>query len=456
MPCRRACRLLSLSPIADDPRVRSMGDALSAAGWDVVGIGLPGGRATPPAWPVLTPPLPENIRHSEDVTGIAERIGGKAASILLAPAEGLLKLSNSPYATLLGAVRTRMSTADRPLSEAYHSLARRSKEAQLTDDEKMRARYWRLSSLLQGMEAIASQLDGPALWIANDWWMLPIADAGQSKAGGVVVYDSHELATEEFAEVPHWQKFQRPIVSAIEASLIKKAKIVTSVSPGISRHLRDTYALDMPVMTLRNTPRYQETAFRPAGEKIRVLYHGLVRPGRGLEATIRSVPRWRSEFTLVVRGPSEQGYIETLSSLAREVGADTRITFEPPVAVTELVKAASTSDIGIMALPDLSLQTRYALPNKLFEYLMAGLAIAVTDLPEMAALVRETGAGATIAASDPDAIAATINSFTRDQLDGMKRAALKASQLHCWEKQSAPVIAAYGAAMDEYNHAVRN
>lgn len=431
-----------------------MGDALAAAGWDVIGIGLPGAISPPPAWPILTPASLEKPaqQQARSALATAERVGARAASALLAPAEWLLQISGSPYAASLRDIRQRATTADRPIASLARSLDRRSQrleqERRVSDDDRLRARFWALSIHLSAMKEIAESLNDPALWIANDWWMLPIADAGQRRSGGVIVYDSHELATEEYAERPEWRRFQRPIVAAVESGLIGKAEVVTSVSPGITQHLQDIYAISKPAMTLRNAPVYQETVYRPAGEEIRVLYHGLVRTGRGLEATIESVSQWRPEFSLTIRGPAEAGYRETLEALARAAGVSTRVTFAPPEPMTQLVQAARAFDIGIMALPDNSLHNRHALPNKLFEYLMAGLAIAVTDLPEMGALARETKAGVTIASAGPDAIAAAINSITPAALEGMRIAALDAARLYNWGAESAPVLAAYASAMD--------
>lgn len=447
---RRKCRLLALSPIADDPRVRRMGDALSDDGWDVTGIGLPGAVSAPPSWPILTHPP---IAEPQGRAGLAERASAVVAAAVLAPAEGLFRIAGSPYAAALGDFRRVAVNAERPLATLGRVIARRSAAMSqardlLTTAEKLRAKYWLLSPYLEGMQEIVQGLEGPALWVANDWWMLPIADAGRQRSGGVIAYDSHELATEEYAERPEWRRFQRPIVAAVESALIGNARVVTTVSPSITQHLRSLYDLDVPAMTLRNAPSYEEMAFRPAGQTIRVLYHGLVRPGRGLDLAIESLPFWRKEFTLTIRGPVEGDYDKHLKERAKALNVKHRVTFMPPEAMTDLVRTASAFDIGLMALPDISLHARYALPNKLFEYLMAGLAIVVTDLPEMGSLVRSTGAGVAAARAEPAAIAEAMNSITAETLNAMKRAALEAAKRLNWQTEAAPVLAAYTEALD--------
>ena len=46
--------ILSLSRVADDPRVRRHGDAFHRAGWNIVAVGFPGARSAAPEWPIVT------------------------------------------------------------------------------------------------------------------------------------------------------------------------------------------------------------------------------------------------------------------------------------------------------------------------------------------------------------------------------------------------------------------
>ena len=53
---------------------------------------------------------------------------------------------------------------------------------------------------------------------------------------------------------------------------------------------------------------------------------------------------------------------------------ETRVRLAPPVPMTSLVQEAAGFDIGLFALPRSSRHNELALPNKFFEYIMAGLA----------------------------------------------------------------------------------
>lgn len=94
-----------------------------------------------------------------------------------------------------------------------------------------------------------------------------------------------------------------------------------------------------------------------------------------------------------------------------------------------------------------SRHNEFALPNKFFEYVRAGLALCVSDLPEMARLVRQYAIGATISATRPRAIAEAINGLSRAGIDDYKNHSLTASRELYWERESAGLVATYDAAV---------
>ena len=107
-------------------------------------------------------------------------------------------------------------------------------------------------------------------------------------------------------------------------------------------------------------------------------------------------------------------------------------------------------DIGLFALPGHSLHNMFALPNKFFEYIMAGLALCISDLPEMTNLLRAYNLGTIIARVDPDAIATAINSVDPKTIDVFKRNSIKAALELNWENESQKMMRAYES---EFKHA---
>ena len=261
----------------------------------------------------------------------------------------------------------------------------------------------------------------PDLVIANDWRALPLASAAKRVCGARIIYDSHEFAPEEFADSWRWRLLARQHVMRIEGRYIREPDATITVSGGIADALAARYSLSRPTV-ISNAPVWQATSFRPTMSPITVLYHGAVVPRRGLETLIESVALWPEKFRLVIRGPAQGGFDRHLRGLARPFGK--RIALEPPVPPDQLISIAAQADIGIFLLSNSTTHARFAMPNKIFEYMQAGLMVISSDLPEIRSVLEKTGCGALVAGDTPDAIASCIAGLDPARIDACKQAAL--------------------------------
>ncbi|MCB8819094.1 glycosyltransferase [Microvirga rosea] len=277
---------------------------------------------------------------------------------------------------------------------------------------------------------------------ANDWTTLPLAVDAKARLGARIVYDSHEMAIAEYEHSLKWRLAALSHVRTIEGRGIRAADAVITVSPGIADALTEAYpGLARPAV-IRNVPDAERAPFRPVGARIEVLFHGLLRSNRGLEAIIDSLPAWRDEFHLTLRGPAAPAYLAALASRAETRGVAHRIRFQPPVTPANVVSRASEADIGLCILPDSSRHNRFALPNKLFEYLAAGLAVVTSPLPDMAEIVRRYGCGS-LARDEAAAVTEAINGLDRPTLDHMKKQALVAAADLSWNRERETLVGLY-------------
>ena len=139
-----------------------------------------------------------------------------------------------------------------------------------------------------------------------------------------------------------------------------------------------------------------------------MLYQGGTGPTRLIEPIIEALTL-ATEATLVIRGPGIEVYRKDYERLASALKLDGRVICLPSVPSEEVITAAVGANAGIWTLPDLCKNFRYALPNKLFEYLAAGLPILVADYPEARRLVEHYQVGLTFDPYSPASIAAQIN-----------------------------------------------
>lgn len=144
-----------------------------------------------------------------------------------------------------------------------------------------------------------------------------------------------------------------------------------------------------------------------------------------------------------MRGVGAPGYISKLRQLTSEVRCTDRIDFVPPVPQSELVTHANDADVGIFTNVPQSVQTNYTLPNKLFEYVMAGLCIVVSPAEEMAALVKKHKLGCVLTDTTPYTIAQAVNALTPEIIEMHKHNALAAARELNWENEQRVLLELY-------------
>jgi hypothetical protein len=183
-----------------------------------------------------------------------------------------------------------------------------------------------------------------------------------------------------------------------------------------------------------NAPDYHpELAPRAvnANGPIRLVHHGAAVPARRLETMVQLgralSPRFELTFLLM---ESDKKYAAKLRRMA--VG-NPRIQFRAPVPMPELPARLNEFDLGVYILEPTSFNNRHALPNKLFEFLQARLGIGIGPSPEMARVVRETGAGVVAPDFRPESLATELEQLTADDVMRCKQAAHAAARAYSAE-----------------------
>lgn len=278
---------------------------------------------------------------------------------------------------------------------------------------------------------------GPRLIIANDWPALVVAAAFKARSGCLIHYDAHEFATQEFDESLWWRMVYKPMVTELERAAIVSADSVSTVGPGLAEAIRKLYGLAQSPLAIRSTPKRVDVRQDPDCRwPMRILYHGHLLPDRGLESLLQSVAHWREPHTLVIRGGGSETYLASLKALVAGL-APGRVRFEPAVDQDAVIHAAAESaDLGVFFTPLRTGQHHFNLPNKIFEYVAAGLAVAVSPGSDLRATVETYGIGVISRDASTQAIADAINDLTREQMIAFKAAARTAALELCWERES--------------------
>jgi len=285
------------------------------------------------------------------------------------------------------------------------------------------------------------------LLVSNDLDTLPAAYLAAIVRKTVLVYDSHEY----FTEVPELvgRKGVRKIWERIESFIVPHIRYAYTVSGSIAGAYYQKYGIDMKV--IRNLPFRIDPATVPpvrlkAGNEKIILYQGSLNMGRGLELAIRAIRHARDAHLVIIgQGDMEKKLKEQVQSLELQ----DRVTFIDRVPPDRLTAFTIQADLGISLEEDLGLNYRFALPNKVFDYIQARVPVLVSDLPEVRALVERYQVGMVCRTSDPGDLGAL---FTEILFDEEKRSVWKsnleaAAQELCWEKEEARLIEIYMDAL---------
>lgn len=259
---------------------------------------------------------------------------------------------------------------------------------------------------------------------ANDLDTLPAGYLIARRRGARLVYDAHELYSGFDADPP---RLWRWLSLALEGMLARRADAVVTVSEPISAELASRLRLERTPLVVLNCPWREDVAveLRP-GSPVRAIYQAAVGPGRMLDDVVEAA-RVAPEVELTVRLLGGAG------------AALPGVRVEPPVPPDRLVTALAPYDIGLVIDRPLTDNARLALPNKLFEYFMAGLAVAVPRAPAMAALVEEHGVGIVY---DHGGLGAALRRLAsdREELDAMRRRARELAVTRFNAEAQAPAL----------------
>ncbi|PRY55872.1 glycosyltransferase involved in cell wall biosynthesis [Knoellia remsis] len=217
-----------------------------------------------------------------------------------------------------------------------------------------------------------------------------------------VVYDAHEYV----ADLAVSGARTRRVVdgwAALEAEVIPHVDRVITVADGIARRLEAEHPLRAPVAVVHNAPlawdhlRASRDLRAEAGvgaDTALAVYSGAVSAARGLDTVIDALPSAPGVHLAVVAVPHPHPMAPELERRAREAGVADRLHLVPPVASAEVPSYLSAADVAVSPIHGDSASYDMALPNKLFEFIHAGLPIATSDIAAMAGFVREHGLGA--------------------------------------------------------------
>lgn len=286
---------------------------------------------------------------------------------------------------------------------------------------------------------VANDLDTlAAVWLASRLRKVPM------------IYDSHEY----FTEVPELQNRHRvkSIWKSIERKIQPKIRHVITVNESIAELFRNEYHQEVTVV--KNLPPADVNEPIEGSlpdhftSKPIIIYQGAVNVGRGLEEMLMAMKKLR-EFNFLIVGGGDR--LDVLQRMVADEKLDQQVYFTGRVPFESLAWYTKKAAIGMSLEQDIGLNYRLSLPNKLFDYMRAGIPVIASDLPEIKAHVKEIGFGKVSKDFSPSSLAICVRSIWEDKelYEKYRQNALKSLDNYTWEKQELVLFELYEKAFSQ-------
>jgi len=230
-----------------------------------------------------------------------------------------------------------------------------------------------------------------------------------------LVYDSHEFFTEvpELTSRPRVRK----IWLSIEKWIFPKLTKIYTVNPSIAAAYKERYGKDLFVV--RNvSPQWKpksRLSRKDLGlpeDKFLVIMQGAgINVDRGAEEAVEAM-RSLENIVLLIVGDGDS--VPKLKKNVNNYDLQKKVLFFDKRPYDELMQFTANADLGLTLDKPSNLNYRFSLPNKVFDYIHAGIPVVCTDLPEVSKIVAGYEVGIILEKFTPDTLAAAIHQLSGD------------------------------------------
>jgi len=265
----------------------------------------------------------------------------------------------------------------------------------------------------------------------------------------IVVYDSHELWIHR-NRVGRKATLEKMLDKVVEKRLIKHADGIITVCDSIGDWLSDRYQGIPDPVIVRNMPYQiaeelapQSSLKAPLGietQAIVMIYTGKITSGRGIEIGIHALTEVEN-LNLVLLGYGEPSYVDGITKLISELGLESRVFFCDPVPYQEVSSFISGADFALVYIEPICLSYEFALPNKLFESIQAGIPIMGSGLTEIKKLVEGLKVG--VCFNSLDELVTHLNKVEPSELAKWRANIDLVKDNLCWEREENRLLELY-------------
>lgn len=254
--------------------------------------------------------------------------------------------------------------------------------------------------------------------------------------GAELVFDSHEI----FSELPSLsgRKLKKKLWKILENYIVPKLKHFYTVSEGYADWFENEYKIrpeiirNVPLVSSNQELKLEINLPENPNQHTILIYQGVLNFSRGIDKMIEAMNYIENtQLWIVGKGPKKEAF----EKLTSELNLNHKVKFIGNVIPSQLKLITKKADLGLSLEEDYGISYRYALPNKLFDYIHAGIPVLGTYLPEIKNTIEKYGIGKIIENHDPKHIAKKINELKAEGKSVYTENLQKASQVFNWSHE---------------------
>ncbi len=259
-----------------------------------------------------------------------------------------------------------------------------------------------------------------------------------------LVYDSHEYFT-GVPEIQH-RPFVKWVWTKLERWLLPKANAHITVNQSIAQLFASAY--DVPFTVIRNIGNFTAPSAIKSRQDLHIPENTflLINQGaginvdRGMEEVLEALLLLPQDVHLLIVGNGDA--VPQLKKETQNKGLQNRVHFIPKQPYQQMLQYTLNADCGLSLDKDSNLNYRYSLPNKLFDYINCGLPLVVSNLVEVAGLVRKYHIGEVCPNHSPEHIAKAIQAVRQNGKEQYRQGLQTAAAENSWtqEKQKLKAV----------------
>lgn len=262
----------------------------------------------------------------------------------------------------------------------------------------------------------------------------------KKKYGVKIVFNAHEYHPQEFEDLPGWLETEGKYFTELYKTCLPQFDLVINVCESIRLKCLEGFKADSIVIpnaaSLKKLSVQSNTGF-----PVRMIHHGVNLPSRKVENMIEIAARLGNKYSLDLMLTSVNGNESYDEAIRKKVAETPNVSWKKPVAIHQICSEINSYDIGLFYLEPTNFNYRYALPNKLFEFIQARLAIAISPSPEMKNLVQKYELGICADDFSVDAMVEKISALSPEAIQRFKQNSDQAANIENTEKYNTVYLA---------------